>query len=256
LDHFLHALVEPWALRRATWVVSPSEGLARELREEYPFVGAKIHVIPNPVDLDSFRLAPDFDRNGFRRQFGFDDCDRVIVFIALGHFEVKGLPLLLDALTKLGTKGWRLVVVGGMPDLVASYEDRVQAMGLTGCVRLVGLQKDVRPYLWAADVFALPSSYEVFPLVALQAAAAGCSILVTKISGVEEFLVDGDNCLMVSANASAVLDGLLRFDDLQPEERRRLGERAQIATKAYGIDCFASAWRAFYWAVAKELARG
>jgi glycosyltransferase involved in cell wall biosynthesis len=256
LDHFLHAIVEPWALRRAKWVVSPSEGLARELREEYPFVSAKIHVIPNPVDLDSFRLAPDFDRNGLRRKFGFDDHHRVAVFIALGHFELKGLPLLLDALTRLGAEGWRLVVVGGMPDLVASYKARVQAMGLAGYVRLVGHQKDVRPYLWASDVFALPSSYEVFPLVALQAAAAGCPMLVTKISGVEEFLVDGDSCLMVSANAAAVLGGLLRFDGLRPEERRRLGERAQIATKAYGVDSFASAWREFYWAIAEDLARG
>jgi glycosyltransferase involved in cell wall biosynthesis len=256
LDHALHALIEPWTYRHAKWIISPSHGLARELQEEYPFVTSKIRVIPNPVDLDSFRAAPDFDRDGFRSQLGFDGGDRVIAFIALGHFELKGLPLLLETLTKPEMKGCKLVVVGGMPDLVDGYERRVRAMGLAGSVRLVGHQKDVRPYLWAADLFALPSSYEVFPLVALQAAAAGCPILVTKINGVEEFLVDGESCLMVGANAPAVLAGLRRFDGLRQDERRRLGDHAQIAVRAYGVDRFAAAWSEFYRTVARESSGG
>jgi glycosyltransferase involved in cell wall biosynthesis len=256
LDHALHAVVEPWAFRRAKWIVCPSEGLARELKEEYPFVQSKIRVIPNPVDLDLFRPAPEFDRNAFRRQFGFDDRDRVMVFVALGCFEHKGLPLLLEALTKPEMAGWKLVVVGGMPDLVDDYELRVRGMGLSGSVRLVGHQNDVRPYFWAADLFAFPSSYEVFPLVALQAAAAGCPILVTKIHGVEEFLIDGESCLMVRPNHAAVLDGLRRFDGLLPEERQSLGKRAQIAVRAYGVDRFAIAWREFYRVAAEESGRG
>jgi glycosyltransferase involved in cell wall biosynthesis len=256
IDHALHALLEPWAFHRAKWVISPSEGLARELREEYPFVAEKIHVIPNPVDLASFKPAPDFNRSAFRRLLGVGESDRIIVFIALGHFELKGLPLILEALTTPGMQGWKLVVVGGMPDLVERYERRVRAMGLADSVRLVGHQKDVRSYLWAADLFALPSLYEVFPLVVLQAAAAGCPILVTKLNGVEEFLVDGESCLMVGASAAAVRGGLHRFDDLRPEQRSGIGERARIAVKVYGVDDFASAWRKFYQAVAREATNG
>jgi glycosyltransferase involved in cell wall biosynthesis len=255
LDHFLHSLFEPWAFHRAKWVVSPSQGLARELCEEYPFIESKIRVIPNPVDLDFFSPPRDFDRRTVRDRLGFSSDNRVIAFVALGHFELKGLPLLLDALTKLEA-GWSLVVVGGMQDLIDSYEHRVRAMGLANSVQFVGTQKDVRPYLWAADLFALPSSYEVFPLSALQAAAAGCPILVTKIHGVEEFLVDGESCLIVSPDSVSVLDGLRRFDCLGDDGRRSLGEQAQVAAKAYGLDTFARGWRDFYQDVASESTHG
>jgi glycosyltransferase involved in cell wall biosynthesis len=256
LDHALHALIEPWAYRRARWIIAPSKGLAREIQQEYPFVRSKIRVIPNPVDLQSFNPRRDFDRRAFRVQLGLAAGDRMVTFIALGNFELKGLPLLLDALAKSEMQGWKLVVVGGTPDLVVSYNRRVRAMGLTNCVKLVGHQNDVRPYFWAADLFALPSSYEVFPLVALQAAAAACAILVTPINGVEEFLVDGESCVMVSNTAAAVLSGLRRFDSLPLEERTNLGKRAQIAVGAYGVDRFASAWREFYQTLSSESDHG
>jgi glycosyltransferase involved in cell wall biosynthesis len=255
LDHWAHALVEPWSFRRARWIVSPSEGLARELREEYPFAASKIHVIPNPVDLDSFRPTPSFDRETFRAQLGFAASDKVVVFVALGHFELKGLPLLIEALRDL-PEGWKLVVVGGMPDLVAKYSLQVRAMGLSESVVFVGTQENVRPYLWSADLFSLPSAYEVFPLSVLQAAAARCPILITSLNGTEEYLVDGESCLIVTADSSAVLGGLRRFGRLSREERRNLGERAQMAVGQYGLDRFATAWRDFYRGVASEATRG
>lgn len=252
VDHALHAAVEPWRFRRAKWIVSPSKGLAKELCTEYPFVESKIHVIPNPVDVDLFSVPSDFDRKVLRSQLGFEDGDQVIAFVALGQFERKGLPLIFEALTKLGPSKWKVVVVGGKPDLVNHYAKIAQKLGLSKAVRLVGNQTDIRAYLWAADLFALPSLYEVFPLVALQAAAAACPILVTRLNGAEEFLVDGVSCLVVEANATSVAAGLRRFEDLQAQERLLLGERARASVQAYRLDRFAAAWRNFYEMVSRE----
>jgi glycosyltransferase involved in cell wall biosynthesis len=256
LDHALHALYEPLALRHAKWIVVPSEGLARELTAEYPFVATKVRVIPNPVELESYAPRPGFDRSGFRAGLGVASGEKLIVFVALGHFELKGLPLLLDALSVLKGAGWKLVVVGGMPDLVDKYSRRASSTGLGEAVQFVGMQNDVRAFLWAADLFALPSSYEVFPLSVLQAAAAACPILVTEIHGVEEFLADGESCLCVAPNSDSVLQGLRRFEALSRESRGDLGRQAQRAVRAYGTDRFASAWRDFYSTVALEASRG
>lgn len=147
LDHLLHAWMEPWVFRQAKWLVVPSQGLKRELEETYPFVRGKIQVIPNPVDLERFVPPENFDREGFRKTRGVSPEDIVLVFAALGHFERKGLPPLLEALKRLDEPKVKLWVVGGEPDLVAFWESRTQAMGLAGQVSYWGMQRDVRPFL-------------------------------------------------------------------------------------------------------------
>jgi len=97
----------------------------------------------------------------------------VLVFVALGHYERKGLPLLFEALRALNDSRLKMVVVGGSQNGIAAYRERANKGGLNGNVKFLQTQKDIRPYLWAADALTLPSHYEVFPLAVLEAAAAG-----------------------------------------------------------------------------------
>jgi len=246
LDHWLHALVEPRTYRRARYIVVPSRGLATELAAEYPYAQSKIRVIPNPVDVNRMRPSEDFDREAFRSRLGITPDELGLAFVALGHFERKGLPLLLKAISGLGTKRLKLVVVGGTNDLLAGYRQRVQQMGLADQVVFVGMQRDVRPYLWAADAFTLPSLYEVFPLVALEAAAAGLPLIVTPLNGVEEFLRDGDNGILVERSSGGVARGISRLLAMPPEARRVMGQTAQRDVQRYATENFVAGWRAFY----------
>jgi glycosyltransferase involved in cell wall biosynthesis len=246
LDHRLHALLEPWVYRRVKRVVVASHGLARELAAEYPFVRGKITVISNPVDLARMRRADNFDRDRFRSAVGARPGDLVLVFAALGHFERKGLPLLLEALCRESDPRLKLVAVGGASDLVAAYRARADRMGLAGRVLFAGMQKDVRPFFWAADGFAFPSSYEVFPLVCLEAAAAGLPLLVPPLYGVEEFMRDGETGLLLERSPEGVAGGLRRLLALSASERAAMGERARASVMRYGIEPFADGWRAFY----------
>ena len=119
----------------------------------------------------------DFDRAGVRARMGFTDEDTVFVFVALGQFERKGLPLLLEALSRLPSSRANLIVVGGEPDLIASYRPEVARLGLDRNVVFAGMQSDVRPFFWASDAFAFPSAYETFSLVSYEAAAAGLPVI-------------------------------------------------------------------------------
>ena len=246
LDYRLHALMEPVVYRRVKRIVVPSRGLARELRGEYPFVSDKIEVVPNPVDVERMQPAAGFDRDGFRRRLGVGRDDAALVFVALGHFERKGLPLLLEALRQSQHSRHKLLVVGGEADLIAAYRGRVERMGLGGRVIFAGMQRDIRPYLWAADAFALPSSYEVFPLVSLEAAAAGLPLSVTPLNGVEEFIRDGKNGVLVECSVSGVTRGIERIISMPPDARRAMGRQAQKDVEAYSVLNFVNAWRNFY----------
>jgi glycosyltransferase involved in cell wall biosynthesis len=246
LDHRLHALLEPWVYRRVRHIVIPSHGLARELASEYPSTKGKIHMIPNPVDVERLRPPEEFNRDEFRAGLGFAPGGVVLVFVALGAYERKGLPLVLEALSELGERRLRLLVVGGPRDLVAEYRSRVKRLGLQEQVVFTGAQRDVRPFLWAADAFAFPSFYEVFPLVALEAAAAGLPLLVSQLNGVEEFLRDGENGILLERTPEGVAKGIRRFLAIPAETRCAMGERACRDVQRYSTENFVAAWRCFY----------
>jgi glycosyltransferase involved in cell wall biosynthesis len=253
LDHWLHARLEPHVYRGARRIVVPSQGAARELAETYPFARSKICVLANPVDTQALRRPQDFDRDSFRESLGLKPLDIALAFVALGHYELKGLPLLLQALAKSHDARLKLLVVGGSRGLVSDYRRRAVEMGLNGNVIFLGNQKDVRPYLWAADALAHPSRHEVFPLATLEAAAAGLPLLVTRLNGVEEFFRDGENGLLLQRDFSSVFDGLGRFTRIPLEVRQVMGCRAQAAVQRYGISEFASNWSKLYAEVAAHV---
>jgi glycosyltransferase involved in cell wall biosynthesis len=246
LDHRLRALLEPWVYRRVTKIVAPSHGLCRELSSAFPRASAKIRVLANPVDVESLRPRVDFDRCAFRESLGWTPDDIVLAFVALGHFERKGLPLLLEALRAANDSRVKAIIVGGTTGSIAAYRARANESGLNANIKFVRTQKDIRAYLWAVDALALPSHYEVFPLVALEAAAAGLPLLVTRLNGVEEFLRDGENGLLMQRDARGVLDCIARFAGMPVEARRSMGKRAQADVSRYGVGEFVAGWSRLY----------
>jgi glycosyltransferase involved in cell wall biosynthesis len=187
-----------------------------------------------------------FDRQAFRHSLGIDDQDLAGLFVALGQFERKGLPLLLQALGTPGMEQFKLIVVGGEPDLIARYGEEAAKHQLSNRVKFVGMQGDVRPYLWSSDVFVFPSLYETFSLVTYEAAAAGLPIVVSQLYGVEDLLVDGDNGFLIETSVAGVRQGLERFLGLGGPARYAMGQRARQAASACSEEHFVDAWRAFY----------
>jgi glycosyltransferase involved in cell wall biosynthesis len=246
LDHWFHARLEPHAYRAAHHIVVPSQGFARELAETYPFTSSKIQILANPVDTQALRRPKEFDRDGFRQSVGVGPADIALAFVALGHYELKGLPLLLEALARSNDPRLKLLVVGGSSGLVSAYRKRANDIGLNGNVVFFGNQADVRRYLWAADALAHPSLHEVFPLAALEAAAAGLPLLVTPLNGVEEFFRDGESGLLLQRDVPSLSDSLARFMRISPDIRLGMGSTAQAAVERYSVSEFASNWSKFY----------
>jgi glycosyltransferase involved in cell wall biosynthesis len=170
----------------------------------------------------------------------------VFVFVALGQFERKGLPLLLEALSRLPSSRANLIVVGGEPDLIASYRPEVARLGLDRNVVFAGMQSDVRPFFWASDAFAFPSAYETFSLVSYEAAAAGLPVIAPRLNGIEDLVRDGDNGVVIARTVEGVAQGLNRFLGLSETLRREMGRRARTAAAQYNQACFSERWRAFY----------
>jgi glycosyltransferase involved in cell wall biosynthesis len=247
-SHSVRAVIERGLVRRARVIVVPSEGLGRDFARVYPGVDDKITVIPNTVDLAHFRQPNAFDRREVRRRMETDERDAAFVFVALGHFERKGLPTLLEALATddPALERARLWVVGGEAGLVAAYRERARGLGIADKVTFAGRTDDVRPFLWGADAFVLPSHYEAFSAALLEAAAAGLPAIATRVSGSEEVLRDGVNGFEVDLSAAGIAEGLRRFLQLGADDREAMRRAARETVAPLGPQRFISDWRALY----------
>jgi glycosyltransferase involved in cell wall biosynthesis len=246
LNHISHSMLEPLVYRKVRQTVVPSHGLERELSRVYgAALEGKIHVISNPINVERMKPPADFEREQVRRQWNFDEHDLVLVFVALGHFERKGLPVVLEAMEMVADSHVKLVVVGGVPGLIKEYQGRAATAGIDKQVHFVGMQHDVRPYLWASDLFVFPSSYETFSLVAHEAAAAELPLLTSPLYGVEEWLTDGVNGWCVERKPEALADKIRISLNNRPV-LKEMGQRAAESVQRYDVNSFVERWRTFY----------
>jgi glycosyltransferase involved in cell wall biosynthesis len=242
ITHYYNAATEQLSFLKAGQVVSPSLGLVGVLTETYPFLKDHIVAIPNPVDVGSFARPERFDRNSLLAQLGLPVDDRVLCFAALGNFSHKGLAVLLDALAGIKDRSLSLIVVGGSAGEVSEFAALARHLGLACRVVFLAFQKDVRPYFWASDLFVLPSLSESFALVVLQAMAAGVPAIVTRLYGVEEYAVHGENAWIVERNPDAVRAAII--DALSDEKRLQAArESAAQSVRRYDKGHFVEAWR-------------
>ncbi|MBV8898164.1 MAG: glycosyltransferase family 4 protein [Acidobacteriaceae bacterium] len=242
LTYSWYALLQPLALRRALKIVVPSHGLARELESTFPALTKnKIQVIPNPVDTAHFRRPADFEPATLRRQLGIPDDAFVLSFCALASFTAKGLKIAFEALAQLSDRGIHLLVIGGHAGEIGEYSKLARKLQLADKIHFVGLQTDIRPYLWSSQLFVLPSAYETFSLVCFEAAAAGLPIVATRVYGLQDFLIDGVNGRIVERSVESVASAI-RDVTASPEKRAAMGQEAQQGIKAYDVTLFQSRW--------------
>ncbi len=209
LDHQLHAWMEGFTYPRAKQVVVPSRGLARELTAEFPFIENRLTVLPNPISLTAARDARAIS---IGRPFAAAWASKTRIWSACLWLwdSLSARDYHFCCRRWQGTERVKLIVVGGEPDLIARYVQEAARHQLQNRVKFVGMQADVRPYLWSSDVFVFPSLYETFSLVTYEAAAAGLPIVVSQLYGVEDLLQDGENGFLIETNVTGVREGLER----------------------------------------------
>jgi glycosyltransferase involved in cell wall biosynthesis len=229
VTNVLSRWAERWCYRsgRVRVLATVSRGVERELRAAYPNV--PVVITPNGVDGPRFR--PDRDARRELRAAESVGADDVVALFVGGDWERKGLAIAIEGVALAVAAGApvRLWVVGPgdeerMRSLAASH-------GVADRVHLFGRRADAERWFRAADVFVLPTAYEAFPLVGLEAAAAGLPIVATAVNGFED-LVRDDAGVLVERDAPAVGRALQRLAD-DAGLRARLGATAHERSLEY-----------------------
>jgi D-inositol-3-phosphate glycosyltransferase len=162
-------------------------------------IASKICTIPPGVDVDLFTPG---DRSQCRRDIGIDENAKVVLFV--GRIDpIKGIDTLLTAFEQVAGEvdDAMLAIVGGDLDdagepvgPLALIRDRLVESGLIDRVRFYGSQpQDRLPVFYAAaDVVSVPSRYESFGLVAVEAMACGVPVVASKAGGLIFTVEEGE----------------------------------------------------------------
>jgi glycosyltransferase involved in cell wall biosynthesis len=200
----------PVLLRWPDLVTGVAEPVGRYFSENASVPASRVRVILNGVDVARFAGGGD-DRRTTRRALDIDDEAWVIGTIATLRPQ-KNHTLLLEAFARVAraVPAARLVLAGGGP-LAETLEERSRALGVRDQVYFLGSRLDAPALLRAFDTYCLSSHYEGLPLTILEAMAAGCPIVATRVLGIAEVVRDGETGLLVSPdNPAALADALLR----------------------------------------------
>jgi colanic acid/amylovoran biosynthesis glycosyltransferase len=209
--------------RDAAAVVTVSDFNQRHLRERFGHAARDVVRVYNGLDLAS--VPCDLQR------------ERPIDVLAVGRLvEKKGFEVLVDACARLrdGGRTLRCDIVGE-GECHGTLRDRIEALSLTGAVRLAGPlpQREVLHALRSCKVFVAPcvvaadGNRDGLPTTILEAMASGAPCIATPVTGIPEVVRDGDTGLLVRpGDADGLAQAIARLLDA-PHERRRLAARAR-----------------------------
>jgi glycogen(starch) synthase len=187
---YIHG-VERWMANRAERVITCSAYMREHVSDIYGLEEERVAVIPNGIDPSE--LIPVDDLESLRARFA--DRDELLVLLVGRLVYEKGFQLALEALPGLIERvvGVRFIVAGSG---TAEQELRRQAheLGLDEHGTFLGwIGDDVLHSLYRiADLTVVPSIYEPFGLVALEAMASGCPCLVSDTGGLREVVPNED----------------------------------------------------------------
>lgn len=197
-----------WALRnRFDMVVTVSDSIRKfavEKRHQNPRTITTIHY---GVDLSHYVPRP--KTGSLARDLGGPGAT---IFGTVAHFrKQKGHLYLVDAIPRvIATYPQAHFVLVGVGPEQERVKERVAQLGVESHVHFLGLREDVHQLLNEFDVFVLPSLWEGFPNVVLEAMACQKPVVATAVEGTVELVIHGETGLLVPpADADSLAEALL-----------------------------------------------
>lgn len=207
--------VERLLISHSERVICCSNYMSYHIKENFGISNDKIHVIPNAVDILRFHSAPSHCQviANLRQRYNISSDEKVILYVGRLVRE-KGIYTLIDAFEML----WRrkminlnLVIVGEGP-IKESLMTEVRNRGLQKHIHFIGFIDEVTltALYRSSDVFIVPSLYEPFGIVVLEAMASGVPVVVSDVGGLSDIVENGVTGLKFPSGDSDSLVAAIR----------------------------------------------
>lgn len=235
-------------------IVAPSQAELDNLARHCHAPREKIAVVPCGVDLALFFPR---DRLAARRRLGLSPDAQLVLFV--GRFApLKAVDRLIEAVAGLrrSLPRLQLILVGGDDPAAPgtlSLNQLVDHLGIRDGIYFAGCidHADLTDYYCAADLLALPSHYESFGLVVLEAMACGTPVAVTSVGVAATIVRPGINGAIIAApETKAMAETIANFFET-PEAQRPSVAQVRASVQNYGWQSVAEAIAQLYSAMTK-----
>ncbi|WP_312241691.1 glycosyltransferase family 4 protein [Pantoea sp.] len=205
-------------------VICNSEMVKQDIIRCFGLDADKIRVIYNAIDANRFQPASEASRHAARRQLNLPQDAAAMIYVGSG-FERKGLKAAIEAIARSD----RYLIVVGQDKQLKRYQQLANQLNCLDRLRFVGVQQDVQPFYHVADALLLPTLYDPFPNVVLEAMACGLPVITSTGCGGAEFIepgLQGFVCDALDINALseaiAATPALLRDSTMGEAARRKI----------------------------------
>lgn len=230
--------VEREVLESAERIVATSPQEKQHMRSLVSTKG-NIDIIPCGTDIERFGSVT---RQAARNQLGIDRETKVVLYV--GRFDPrKGIETLVRAVNESQLRDsnkLKLIIGGGS---TPGNSDGIERDRIEGIINELGmsdftvfpgrLSEDLPTYYAAADVCVVPSHYEPFGLVAIEAMASGTPVIASDVGGLQFTVVHEETGLLAPAKDVPAFANAIDRILLNPQWRDKLGEagRKRVETK-------------------------
>jgi len=212
----------------AQLVICNSEMVKREIQARYGVPARRLALIRNGVHLDR---DSEEQRANLRKRLRAKWGEAATIWLFAGHdLERKGFDTALHALVTSQEQESLLWVAGG--DDPAPWQPLIRRLGLEARVRFLGKRRDLRDVFAAVDGLILPSRYDAFANVCLEAAAAGIPVLTSTANGAGELFASLSTGVFPSDDVAGFARALDALSDA--ETRKRAGAEARFMAERHG----------------------
>lgn len=158
-----------------------ADGVKSDVMRLYDVPEEDIEVLPLGFDPLVFNSARKVNvRAEARARLGYGPDDRVLLFVA-NELERKGFGVLLDTVAQLDDP--RIKILGAGKVAPDAYRSQVERLGLASRLSWVGSSNDIGFLHAASDVFVLPTRYEAWGLVIVEALGSGLPVVTSRLAG-------------------------------------------------------------------------
>ncbi len=179
---------EAWLTYEAWRVICCSNYMVSHVRWAFGLPEDKLIMVPNGVNVQEYVTNKNADLNKFRRRFALPE-EKIVLFVGRLVYE-KGIHVLINAVPKVLEKVNAKFVVVGNGYMKEPLSNLIRGLGLTHKVVFTGFvdEETLRNLQRCADVSVVPSFFEPFGIVALEAMAAKSPLVVSDTGGLSEIV--------------------------------------------------------------------
>ncbi|MBP7653874.1 glycosyltransferase [Candidatus Dependentiae bacterium] len=186
----------------------------------------KLNVILNGIDSDLYKNNFNTQNITEFKKKHITEFDEFI-FISAGRFvEYKGFYYLIKAAELLKNKGCKFkIVIAGDGELFDELKKMIFDHSLEKYIILTGNINNLNEWMWCSDAFVMPSLWEGFPCVLLEAMSAGLPVIATNVGGNSEIIENNHTGFLIEPQNEKILsDKMFELMTLDRDKRIGLGQ--------------------------------